>query len=83
LTRQPNPPRLHGFDNVLEVLLPEVVAANLDLATYLPISVIGYAHAARLRDPLKPRRNVDAVAKDVVVIDMMSPTWMPMRNSIR
>jgi hypothetical protein len=35
----------------------------------LPLSVIGYANAARLRDALKPRSDVDTVAEDIAVID--------------
>jgi hypothetical protein len=31
--------------------------------------IVGEANAARLRDPLKARGDVDAVAKDIAVID--------------
>ena len=34
-----------------------------------PMSVIGDAHAARLGYPFEPRRDVDAVAEDVVIVD--------------
>ena len=48
---------------------PKVIAGDLDLAPNLPIGVIGYANAARLGNTLQPGSNVDAVAKDIVVID--------------
>jgi hypothetical protein len=64
-----DPPRPHGLGNVLQGLRPKVIPTDLDLAANLPISVIGYTYAARLSDTLQPSRNVDAIAKDIVVVD--------------
>ena len=41
----------------------------IDLATNLPVSIIGNADTAGLRDPFEARGNIDAVAKDIVVVD--------------
>ena len=64
-----NPPRAHRLGNVLEGLLAQVIEGDLDLAADLPIGVIGDANAARLGDAFQPRRDVDAVAEDVVAVD--------------
>ena len=69
LTTKLNPPRPHGLGNVLQRLRPEVIPADLDFAPDLPIGVIGDANAARLGNSLQPGGNVDAIAKDIVVVD--------------
>ena len=69
MTTKLNPPRSHGLGDVLEGLRPKVIPANLDLAPNLPVGVIGYANTAWLGNTLQPSGNVDAVAKDIVVVD--------------
>ncbi len=55
--------------DVLEVLLAQIGELNPDLASDLIVGRRRDADAARFCDALKPRRNVDAVAKDVVGLD--------------
>ncbi len=42
---------------------------GIDLAANLALCVIGNADPARLRDPLQPCGDVDAVTEDIIVID--------------
>ena len=51
---------------VLQALLAEVGELDSHFAVDLPVHIIGNADAARLCDTFKPRRDVDAVAEDVV-----------------
>jgi hypothetical protein len=69
LTGQPNPPRLHRLGDILQRLRSHIVTGNLDLASHLSMGVIGYADTSRFGNALKARSNVDAVPKDIVVID--------------
>jgi hypothetical protein len=54
---------LHGLGNILEMLRSHIITDNLGLAPDLPMSVIGYANAARFGNTFKAGSNVDAVAK--------------------
>jgi hypothetical protein len=69
LTTKPNPPRLHRLSDILEGLRSHIITDNVDLASDLPVGVIGHAHPARFGDAFKSGSNVDTVAKDVVVVD--------------
>jgi hypothetical protein len=51
---------------VLQALRAHIVEGDIDLAANLPVSVVGDADAARLRDPFETHRNIDAVTKDIV-----------------
>jgi len=53
----------------LQVLRTHIFKGDIDLAADLTLRVVGDADAARLRDPLQARSDVDAVAKDIIVID--------------
>ena len=53
----------------LRVCSPRSSQADLDLAPDLPIGVVRYANAARFGNALQPGGNIDAVAKDIVVVD--------------
>jgi hypothetical protein len=83
LTNNVDSPRAHWFGDVLERLRPKVVAGQVYLAPDLPIGVVRNANTTRLRNAFKARCDVDAIAQDIIVVMMMSPTWMPIRNSIR
>ena len=50
-------------------LLADVVEGDIHLAADLPMGVVGDAHAARLGDPLETRRDIDAVAENIVVVE--------------
>jgi hypothetical protein len=41
----------------------------IDFATNLPVSIVGNADPAGLRDAFEARGDIDAVAKDIVVVD--------------
>ena len=66
----PSPPRTHRLSYIFQVLaVPYHRKESSSLPRNLPISVIGHADAARLRDAFQPRRDIHAVAQDVVAID--------------
>ena len=69
MANQPNPPRLHGLGDILELLWPHIIADNVHLAPDLPIGIVGHANSARFGNAFKASGNVDAISKDVVVID--------------
>ncbi len=50
-------------------MFPDVLESDIDLAANLPVGVIGNADAAWLGDSLKPRCDVDTIAKNIVVVD--------------
>ena len=56
----------HRTGDVLEVLLAHIRELDPDFAENLIVSRRRDADAARFGDALKPRRNIDAVAKNVV-----------------
>ena len=60
---------LHRFSNILEELRAHIITDKIDLAPDLPVGVIGQADPARFCNAFKTGSNVDAVAKDIVVID--------------
>src|SRR6476646_364276 len=55
--------------NVLQILLAEIDEADSDPASNLVVDGRGNADAARLRDALQSRRDIDAVTEDVVGFD--------------
>jgi hypothetical protein len=56
-----------GYDETrIEFRCP---ATDVNLASDLPVRVVGDADAARLRDPLKTRGDIDSIAEDIVVVD--------------
>ena len=59
----------HRAVDVLEVLLAQISELDPDLASDLIVGRRRDADAAGLCDALKPRRDVDAVAKDVMGLD--------------
>jgi hypothetical protein len=62
-------PRAHRLSNVFQVLRPYILEGGIDLSADLTLCVVGDANAAGLRNPFKPSGDIDAVAKDIVVID--------------
>ena len=52
-----------------EALLANVGELGLDFAAHLTKSVFGDADAAGFGDAFEPRRDVDAVAEDIVPLD--------------
>ena len=59
----------HRTRDVLEALLAGVDEVGRNLALHLPPYVLGDRNAARFGDAFDPRRDVDAVAKDVLALD--------------
>ena len=59
----------HGPRDVLEALLASIDEVGRHLALHLPPGVLGNRDAARLGDAFDPRRDVDAVAKDIITLD--------------
>ena len=55
--------------DVLEALLAQIGELNPDLAPDMIVGRRRDADAARFCDALKPRRDIDAVSKDVVRLD--------------
>ena len=62
-------PGAHRFSDVFQCLKAHIIVGEIDLAADLPVCVIGDADAARLRDSFEACRDVDAIAKNIVVID--------------
>ena len=62
-------PGAHRLTDILQGLLADVVEGNIHLAANLPMGVVGDADAARLGDSLQARRDVDAVAENIVVVE--------------
>ncbi|MCP1972437.1 hypothetical protein J2R87_006177 [Bradyrhizobium elkanii] len=62
------PPSTNWLRNILQELRPQVLEGRVDLAANLPLRVIGDADPARFGNPLQARCDVDAIAKDIVVI---------------
>lgn len=62
-------PDLHRLGDVLQVLQSKIVVGHIDLAANLPVGVIRDANAAGIGNALQPRRDIDAVAEDIAVID--------------
>ena len=60
---------IHRLGNILQRLRTHIVEGDINLAADLPLGVIGNADAAGFRNPFEPRGDVDAVAKDIVVVD--------------
>jgi hypothetical protein len=59
----------HRTGNILEVLLAQIGELDIDFATNLIIGRRRNADAARFGDTLKPCRNIDAVAENVMGFD--------------
>src|SRR5260370_27975772 len=63
-----NPPSSHRLSNVLERLRPKVITGYLNLTSDLPIGIVRHANSAGLSNALQPSGDIDAIAKDVVII---------------
>ena len=59
----------HGPGDVLERLVAEVDELGLDPAAHMIVGGAGDAYAARLADALEPRRDIDAVAQNILAVD--------------
>ena len=69
LRHQVQPIDAHGPRDVLQALLAGIDEVGRHLALHLPPSVLGNRDAARFGNALDPRRDVDAVAKDILAFD--------------
>ncbi len=58
-----------GIGNVLQRLFAEVEERRINSATHLPVSVLRKSDAVRRGDSFEPRRDIDAIPKDVVAVD--------------
>jgi hypothetical protein len=54
---------------ILELLVARIFECCVNFAAHLPESIFRYANAARLGDAFQSRRNVDAVAENITVLD--------------
>ena len=59
----------HRPRDVLERLLAEIDEISVDLAAHVIVGGAGNQHPARLANPLEPRRDIDALAQNVVALD--------------
>ena len=59
----------HRPRDVLEVLVAEIDEIRIDLAAHVVIGRARDQNAARLANPLQPRRDVDAVAENALALD--------------
>ena len=69
--------------DVFELLFPGVLKIHIELIPNLPEGIIGDADAARLSNAFQSRSDVDAIAKISPSSTRMSPTWIPIRTSMR
>src|SRR5262245_52067964 len=59
----------HRLCDVLELLVALVLEHRVELATDLAHGIFGDTNRARLGDALQARRDVDAVAENIVLLD--------------
>jgi hypothetical protein len=59
----------HWRRNILKALLADINEIGRHLALHLPPDVLGNRDATRLCNAFDPRRDVDAVAQDIVTLD--------------
>src|SRR5204862_7574920 len=50
-------------------LSAHILQGALNLATNLPVSIVGNANPTRLCDPFETHRNIDPITKDIIVCD--------------
>jgi len=60
---------VHGIGEVLDLLLPEVLVLEIQLAPDLLLHCTGDADSPRLRQPFQACRGVHAVAVDPIILD--------------
>jgi hypothetical protein len=60
---------VHTHDDILQHLFASVASRDIDPVMYLAPSIVGYRDTASLGQCLKPGRDTNAIAKDVVAID--------------
>src|SRR5260370_16786517 len=59
----------HRALDVFEVLFAQISELDVDLSADMIVNGEGNADAARFCDALKPRRDIDAISKDVMGLD--------------
>jgi hypothetical protein len=59
----------HGPSDVLQISFAEIGERGLHAAINLLMDYVRNTDAAGLRNALKARRDIDAIAKDIVAID--------------
>jgi hypothetical protein len=69
--------------DIFEALCAEIIESDIDLAHSIRMHPAGNADAAGLGQPFEPCGEVDPSPKMSPSSTMMSPWWMPKRNSIR
>jgi hypothetical protein len=57
----------HGAGNVLQLLLAEILEGEIEFPSGILLYPSRHANPARVGQAFEPRRNIDAVAKDVAV----------------
>src|SRR5262249_40268059 len=65
----PNPINPHRPCDVLDLLLAQIVKAEIDFVAHLVADNPADADPARFRERLQPSRNVHPIAVDIVVLD--------------
>ena len=67
-TRQP-PPHFDRSVDVFDLPVAQVLEREIDAVANLVVDSAGYADAARLGQALQPRRQIDAIALNVIAVD--------------
>jgi hypothetical protein len=62
-------PGAHRFSDILQCLKAQITVDEVDLAADLPLCIIGDTDATRLRYSLEACRDVDAISKNIIVIN--------------
>jgi hypothetical protein len=62
-------PNTEWLSNVLESFQSHILEGKFNFAANLSMSIVRYADATWLSNPFKTRRDIDAITKDIVLID--------------
>jgi hypothetical protein len=73
----------HGPGDVLDLLLAQILEGKGQPVANVVMDRIGDEHPAGVGQGFDPGGDVDAVAVEVVALDVTSPRLMPMRSSMR
>ena len=68
LAAQPHRPGAHRLGNVLERLWTDVIKCDIDFGSDLTLRVVQNAYSASLGNCLKASRNVNTIAKNIIVV---------------
>ena len=78
-----HPINTDGPGDVLQRLLAHVFEGEVEARRRILLDAGRYANPTRLGQAFEAGGDIDAITEDVAVLDDMSPTLIPMRNSMR